>query len=211
LRGVPFLSPLSSPTLEQLASGLLSVHLDAGQQAFRQGERGDRFFLVEKGEVELESDGRRIATFGPGYYFGEIALLHDVARTATVRAVSDVDLYALERDEFVAAVTGHASRPGRGGRGRRPASAGAAGVDGVAVVDRRADRGGARQAVGGTPGGGAVVNIHTNGPEVSAHGIYTLSQASAGTYIVLLNVFSTWGSQPQPWRMRRPVTGCSSA
>jgi MFS family permease len=108
LRGVPFLAGLPTPTLERLAEKLEPVALGAGTVVFRQGEEGDRFYVVARGAVEVVAGGRRLASFGEGYYFGEIALLHGVPRTATVTAASDVGLYALERDDFLAAVTGHA-------------------------------------------------------------------------------------------------------
>ena len=75
----------------------------AGVPIVREGEPGDRFYVVRSGQVSIL--GR---TFGPGEAFGEIALLRDVPRTATAMAVTDVALVALEREPFVAAVTGHA-------------------------------------------------------------------------------------------------------
>jgi MFS family permease len=102
LRGVDILAPLPLSTLEQLASTLAEVHMPAGSLVIRQGEPGDRFYIVEDGVVEIEGN-----FFGPGSSFGEIALLRDVPRTATVTAHTDLILQALERAEFLAAVTGN--------------------------------------------------------------------------------------------------------
>jgi MFS family permease len=108
LREIPIFAPLPPVTLEQLASHLSHVRLGAGDVVFRQGERGDRFYIVEHGEVEVEPEGREAVVLGRGGSFGEIALLRDVPRTATVTATTDVELWALERDIFIASVTGHA-------------------------------------------------------------------------------------------------------
>jgi predicted MFS family arabinose efflux permease len=98
---------LPPATVNQLSGALIAVHATAGEQIINEGDRGDRFYVIGKGEVDVSSDGRHVATLGEGEYFGEIALLRDVPRTATVTAKSDVELYALERDEFLSAVTGH--------------------------------------------------------------------------------------------------------
>jgi MFS family permease len=99
--------PLPPATINQLSAGLIAVHATAGEQIIREGERGDRFYVIGKGEVDVSAEGRHMATLGEADYFGEIALLRDVPRTATVTAKTDVELYALERDEFLSAVTGH--------------------------------------------------------------------------------------------------------
>ena len=72
----------------------------------RQGDVGDRFYIVDAGSFEILRDGVRIDTTEPGGYFGEIALLHDVPRTATVRAIADGAVWALDQEEFLATVTG---------------------------------------------------------------------------------------------------------
>ena len=109
LQAIPIFAPLSPPVLEGLAARLIPVHEAAGETIVRQGEPGDRFYVISSGEVEVSVDGQPQATQGPGDHFGEIALLRDVPRTATVTARTDVDLLALERDDFVTAVTGHAA------------------------------------------------------------------------------------------------------
>jgi MFS family permease len=107
LRSIPLFKPLPAPTIEQLASSLVSVTATPGTEIIRQGDAGDRFYVVASGEVDVSTDDAHAATLGPGDYFGEIALLRDVPRTATVTAKTEVELYALERDEFLSAVTGH--------------------------------------------------------------------------------------------------------
>jgi CRP-like cAMP-binding protein len=75
---------------------------------FTQGDAGDRFYVIADGTAAVEIDGAEANTLARGDFFGEIALLRDVPRTATVRAVDELRLFALERDDFIAAVTGHA-------------------------------------------------------------------------------------------------------
>ena len=109
LRGVPFLAPLPLPTLEHLTAELVPVGFEAGGCVMREGDPGDRFYVVREGELRVSAGGREVAIVGRGGFVGEIALLRDVPRTATVMAVTAVSLYALEREEFLAAVTGHTS------------------------------------------------------------------------------------------------------
>jgi MFS family permease len=107
LRAQPLFAPLPGPVLENLAGDLEPVSIAAGEMVVRAGEAGDRFYLVAEGELEVTVDGRRTGALGAGDHFGEIALLRDVPRTATVQAMTDARLYALARDDFVTAVTGH--------------------------------------------------------------------------------------------------------
>ena len=108
LRAIPMFAPLPAPTLEALALSMTRREVPAGETIFRQGDHGDRFYIVDSGEVEIEIDGREANVLGPGEHFGEIALLRDISRTATARARRETQLYALERDAFLGAVTGHA-------------------------------------------------------------------------------------------------------
>jgi MFS family permease len=106
LQGIPMFEPLFPPVLERLASQLVAVPVRAGTTVIREGDAGDRFYVVSRGELEV-SVGRRVrARLHPGDSFGEIALLRRVPRTATVSAVGDALLYALDRRDFLQAVTG---------------------------------------------------------------------------------------------------------
>lgn len=105
---VPCLTPLGMADLDSLVGHLDAVAVDAaGTEVVRQGEGGDRFYVIEEGEFEVLVDGFRVAMLGAGEAFGERALLRDVPRTATVRALSPARLLALQRQDFLEAVTGN--------------------------------------------------------------------------------------------------------
>ncbi len=111
LRRVSIFTPLPAYVQERLARHLVPVRVPAGGVVIREGEIGDRFYVVDEGSVAVTKSGVLVAELGRGDYFGEIALLRDVPRTATVTAIDDVELAALERDVFLEAVTG--SMPSR--------------------------------------------------------------------------------------------------
>jgi MFS family permease len=106
--GVAMFAPLSVATKERVAARLVPISVSAGERVIRAGDAGDRFYIVGEGEVDIDAGGRH-ATAGKADYFGEIALLRDVPRTATVTATVDSRLFALQRDDFLAAVTGHSA------------------------------------------------------------------------------------------------------
>ena len=108
LRRCPVFAPLPLATAEGLAARLIALQVPAGEEIITQGELGDRFYLIEEGAVEVLQDGTVLRRQGPGDSFGEIALLRDVPRTATVRALVPTRLLALDRDPFLVSVTGHA-------------------------------------------------------------------------------------------------------
>ncbi|MEO6124137.1 MAG: cyclic nucleotide-binding domain-containing protein [Ilumatobacteraceae bacterium] len=107
LRKVELLAPLPGPVLESLARESISIELDAGAVIVREGEVGDRYYVIAAGMADVFVEGVRVRTMSRGQGFGEIALLADVARTATVVATTPISLLALERLRFLESVTGH--------------------------------------------------------------------------------------------------------
>jgi MFS family permease len=106
LRSVSLLSSLPEPVLDRLARALVRVEYGEGDVVMREGDHGDRFYVVESGGLTVSKDGRFIASLGPGDFVGEIALLRDVPRTASVTATAPTVLQALDRQHFLPAVTG---------------------------------------------------------------------------------------------------------
>jgi MFS family permease len=107
LAAIPIFAPLSTPARERLARWLRATTLEAGETVFAQGDHGDGFYAVQEGEVDVLVDGEHVRTLGAGGYFGEIALLREVPRTATVRTRSAVRLQRLDRERFLAIVAGN--------------------------------------------------------------------------------------------------------
>ena len=105
LSSVELFSALLPAALERLAAAAEPRTVDAGTEIVRQGDADRGFYLIADGRVEVEVSGSVVSTLGAGDYFGEIASLRDSARTATVRATMPTELYVIEADEFLAALS----------------------------------------------------------------------------------------------------------
>jgi MFS family permease len=103
---IAMFAPLPRTDLERLANQLDRIEVPAGAEVIRQGDVGDRFYVVDAGRFAIVRDGADVAIAGEGEFFGEVALLHDVPRTATVRALEPSAVWALDQEEFLSTVTG---------------------------------------------------------------------------------------------------------
>ena len=108
LKNVPLFHGLSEKELKTLANNFTERTFTEGQELTHEGSGGVGFFVIENGEARVTVDGQERRTLGPGDYFGEIALLRETPRTATVTARTNAHLYELDRADFLAAVTRHA-------------------------------------------------------------------------------------------------------
>jgi MFS family permease len=105
VRGLPAFSVLPVVVLEELAGALTEEHYPTGATVVEEGAPGDRFEVVREGRAAVHVRGVERRVLGPGDGFGEIALLRDVPRTATVTALSDLTTLALERSDFLGALS----------------------------------------------------------------------------------------------------------
>jgi len=107
VRKIPFFAPLPAPAMERVMANMRTMRVGAGEVLIREGATGDRFYVIVEGEVEVTIGNEHVGELGPGAYVGEIALLREVPRTATVVAKTPLRLLALQREPFLLAVTGH--------------------------------------------------------------------------------------------------------
>jgi MFS family permease len=107
VRGQEMFALLPAPALERLVASIEPREVAAGTVVTNEGDVGDRFYIVESGTFAVAVGGHTARTLRAGGSFGEIALLRDVPRTATVTATTDGLLQTLQRDDFLAALRGH--------------------------------------------------------------------------------------------------------
>jgi CRP/FNR family transcriptional regulator, cyclic AMP receptor protein len=94
-------APCAARDLRKVRQSLDEVSADAGEVLCEEGTTGHEFFLIVKGSAAVRRKGRKVATLGPGQYFGELALLDRGPRSATVVAESDMELLVLEQRHFL--------------------------------------------------------------------------------------------------------------
>ena len=109
IRRCPIFAPLTLAQLEQLAGGMHDVRFAAGEAIIKEGEPGDAFYIITRGDAQVSSAGTSLNTLRTGDSFGEIALVRGVPRTATVTATSPLDAYRIDAPTFVSAITGNPS------------------------------------------------------------------------------------------------------
>ena len=100
LKKVPLFSKLNKQGLQQVAQIADELDLPAGKEMATEGDRGREFFVLLNGEAEVTKQGTRINTMKKGDFFGEIALVTKMPRTATVTATSDVDVLVITERDF---------------------------------------------------------------------------------------------------------------
>jgi CRP-like cAMP-binding protein len=100
LKRVPLFSKLDKKGLQDVAHIADELDLPAGKEMATEGDRGREFFVLLKGEAEVTRGGERVNTMKEGDFFGEIALVTKMPRTATVTATSDVDVLVITEREF---------------------------------------------------------------------------------------------------------------
>lgn len=109
LKSISVFAPLPAPQLEGLARALQPLSVDPGTVVIREGDSGDCYYAIADGELVVSEGGREINRVHRGEGVGEIALIRDTPRTATVTAATHAQLYVLDKESFLTAITGHAT------------------------------------------------------------------------------------------------------
>jgi CRP/FNR family cyclic AMP-dependent transcriptional regulator len=101
---VPLFSACSRKDLQQVARRAEDVRVDAGKVLVREGAAGAEFFVILEGNADVTRRGEKVATLGPGQFFGDLALLDRAPRNATVTAATPMELVVLGQREFAALI-----------------------------------------------------------------------------------------------------------
>jgi len=109
LANVPLFSDLKGKDLKRIAQAMTEKRVDAGGALTEQGKKGVGFFVIESGTARVTVNGQQKRTLGPGDYFGEIALIADMPRTATITADTPLRCWGLAPWDFRPLVEGNAS------------------------------------------------------------------------------------------------------
>ncbi len=99
-RALPIFAGCTEDQLGEIDRLADEVHVEAGRTVLRQGDLGQEFALIVSGEADIVKDGAVVARIGPGAYFGEVALLDSITRTASVVAATDLTLEVIDRRGF---------------------------------------------------------------------------------------------------------------
>jgi CRP-like cAMP-binding protein len=102
LKSVPIFSELGRGDLSRLAKLMVERPVKAGDAVVEENDQAAGFFVVSSGKLQVERQGKELATYGPGDFFGEMALFEGFPRSATVRALEDSELLAMTRWDFTA-------------------------------------------------------------------------------------------------------------
>ena len=105
IRAIPIFAACSDDELEQIDQLTTEVQVEAGRELVTQGTTGNEFLVIISGTATVERDGLQLAELGPGDYFGELALLESIPRTATVTATSEMLIHVIDRRGFSTLLT----------------------------------------------------------------------------------------------------------
>ena len=100
LKNIPFFTELSDEDLSQIAEKVQMEYLPAEHVIFNEGDEGDKMFIIKRGEVQVVRENAVLANLKNNAFFGEMALVSDEPRNATIKTVSEIELLTIAKEDF---------------------------------------------------------------------------------------------------------------
>lgn len=100
LKNIPFFNELADEDLQQIAEKIQMMYFPENHMIFNQGDPGEIMYVIKRGQVQVIRDNTILATLSDGAFFGEMALVSDEARNASIKTVTDVECLTIAKDEF---------------------------------------------------------------------------------------------------------------